>query len=88
MLTTQQCQQYYPGQINERMLCTYAPGIDTCQGDSGGSIDLGRGGRYYHIGVVSWGIGKIINQRNDQLPVSMQRFTATLKINYFRLRSK
>jgi len=57
VLTTEQCSRYYPGQITENMICTYQPGKDTCQGDSGGSIDLQRNGRYYHIGVVSWGIG-------------------------------
>jgi len=57
VLTTAQCSEYYRGQLTERMICTYLPGKDTCQGDSGGSIDLYRNGNYYHIGVVSWGIG-------------------------------
>jgi len=57
VLTTAQCSQYYPGQITSNMICTYQPGKDTCQGDSGGSIDLLRTGKYYAIGVVSWGIG-------------------------------
>lgn len=57
VLTTQQCRQYYPGQITDNMICTYNPGKDTCQGDSGGSIDLNRDGNYYAIGVVSWGYG-------------------------------
>jgi len=57
VLTTQQCSRYYPGQITENMICTYNPGKDTCQGDSGGSIDLNRNGNYYAIGVVSWGVG-------------------------------
>jgi len=57
VLTTEQCAQYMPGQVTQNMICTYQPGKDTCQGDSGGSIDLPRNGRYYAIGVVSWGIG-------------------------------
>jgi secreted trypsin-like serine protease len=57
VLTTEQCRRYMPGQVTDNMICTYQPGKDTCQGDSGGSIDLLRSGRYYEIGVVSWGYG-------------------------------
>jgi len=57
VLTTEQCKRYYPNQITPNMICTYQPGKDTCQGDSGGSIDLLRNGKYFHIGVVSWGYG-------------------------------
>lgn len=34
-------------------------GKDTCQGDSGGSIDFKdtNTGRFYSLGVVSWGNG-------------------------------
>ncbi|ODM99280.1 Trypsin I-P38 [Orchesella cincta] len=52
VLTTEECAAYLPGQITQNMICTYFPGKDTCQGDSGGSIDLERGGRYYAIGSL------------------------------------
>ncbi|CAL8070446.1 unnamed protein product [Orchesella dallaii] len=57
--TTQECQAYYQDSITNNMFCTYNPGKDTCQGDSGGSIDYKdpSSGRYYSIGVVSWGVG-------------------------------
>jgi len=59
MLTTQQCRNYYQGMITDNMICTYSAGKDTCQGDSGGSIDYlePNFGRYFGIGVVSWGVG-------------------------------
>lgn len=40
-------------------IITDSPGSDTCQGDSGGSIDYKNknNGRYYHLGIVSWGFG-------------------------------
>jgi len=59
VLTTEECSRYYRGMLTPNMFCTYAPGKDTCQGDSGGSIDYlePNADRYFGIGVVSWGIG-------------------------------
>jgi len=59
VLTTKECQRYYGTSVTNNMICTYLPGKDTCQGDSGGSIDQKdpATGRYYNIGVVSWGVG-------------------------------
>lgn len=30
---------------------------DACKGDSGGSFTVEQGGRWYALGVVSWGVG-------------------------------
>jgi transmembrane serine protease 9 len=60
VLTTAQCQQYYgASRITNNMICTYNPGKDTCQGDSGGSIDYlnPANNLNYAIGVVSFGVG-------------------------------
>jgi secreted trypsin-like serine protease len=57
ILDTAQCQKYLGSNVNSNMICTYNPGKDTCQGDSGGSIDWQNNGRYYTIGVVSFGFG-------------------------------
>jgi secreted trypsin-like serine protease len=58
VLSTAQCQQYLSTSVNQNNICTYLPGKDTCQGDSGGSIDYqGSNSLYYSIGVVSWGNG-------------------------------
>lgn len=36
----------------------YAQGkIDACQGDSGGPVVCPRDGKWYMLGVISWGIG-------------------------------
>jgi secreted trypsin-like serine protease len=56
VLTTSQCSRYI--RVTNNMICTYQPGKDTCQGDSGGSIDYqNSNGLYYSIGVVSFGYG-------------------------------
>ncbi|CAG2158278.1 unnamed protein product [Oppiella nova] len=46
-------------QINENQLCASYPsgGKDSCQGDSGGSLTVSYSGRYYQLGVVSFGKG-------------------------------
>jgi len=57
VLSTAECQKYLGSRVTTNMLCTYNPGKDTCQGDSGGSIDYQVSTRYYAIGVVSFGFG-------------------------------
>jgi len=57
VLTTTECREYMPD-LTDNMICTYKPGYDTCQGDSGGSIDYqSTNSFYYAIGVVSYGYG-------------------------------
>ncbi|OXA58083.1 trypsin-1 [Folsomia candida] len=61
VLETQPCADKYAGThitITNNMICTYYPGRDTCQGDSGGSIDYKNTttGRWTAIGVTSQGI--------------------------------
>ncbi|CAG7824177.1 unnamed protein product [Allacma fusca] len=65
VLTTQECQKYYGSRITDNMICTYQPGKDTCQGDSGSSVDYYDPitTRYYAVGVVSWGLG--CAEKND-----------------------
>ncbi|XP_042864709.1 uncharacterized protein LOC122248640 [Penaeus japonicus] len=57
ILTTAECQVYLKGSVTDNMLCTYKPGQDACRGDSGGPLSWTRDGRYYLVGVVSWGMG-------------------------------
>ncbi|CAG7830918.1 unnamed protein product [Allacma fusca] len=66
ILTTKQCRKFFKGfpvNVTDNMFCTYTPRKDSCQGDSGGSLDLkdSETGRYFAIGVVSWGIGCAYN---------------------------
>ncbi|CAG0908778.1 unnamed protein product, partial [Cyprideis torosa] len=54
------CKAYYEGEVvADSMMCAGEAGKDACQGDSGGAVvnDLGDGGPYEHVGIVSWGTG-------------------------------
>ncbi|XP_037787822.1 proclotting enzyme-like [Penaeus monodon] len=55
VLTTGECTGFYGDRITDNMICTYEPGFDACQGDSGGPLSWLSGGKYYLIGIVSWG---------------------------------
>jgi secreted trypsin-like serine protease len=61
VLSSEHCQAQFPTlkYVTSNMLCTYLPGKDTCQGDSGGSIDYqpNQNGSFFGIGVVSFGEG-------------------------------
>jgi len=57
VLTTTECKTYLGSSVTNNMFCTYLPGKDTCQGDSGGGIDLNFNSRNYVVGVTSFGIG-------------------------------
>jgi V8-like Glu-specific endopeptidase len=57
-MSTAECRNYYGTSITDNMICTYKPGQDTCQGDSGGSVEARTPNSFYTaIGVVSWGKG-------------------------------
>lgn len=45
--------------ITENMFCAgfQEGGKDTCTGDSGGAFALERDGRFWAVGIVSWGVG-------------------------------
>ncbi|XP_070554605.1 trypsin I-P1-like [Ptychodera flava] len=58
------CNHSYSGGLSDNMMCAgyFSGGIDACQGDSGGPLVCMHGssqedpGRWYLVGVVSWGI--------------------------------
>ncbi|KAL3794569.1 hypothetical protein HJC23_008025 [Cyclotella cryptica] len=56
--------------ILDSMMCAVAEGKDSCYGDSGGPLMLGKGGRKggpqnpaVQVGIVSWGNGKCADDR-------------------------
>ncbi|XP_053684512.1 venom serine protease-like [Sabethes cyaneus] len=52
VLSNNNCNVQY---VNSNKICTYAPGKDTCQFDSGGPLYLRGVQRMYAIGIVSYG---------------------------------
>lgn len=51
------CNQMYPGEVDETMICAAAAGRDACGGDSGGPMAYNNNGRFEIIGLTSWGKG-------------------------------
>ncbi|KAI2805029.1 hypothetical protein BLOT_004018 [Blomia tropicalis] len=60
IISNEKCSQKY-NRMNIRMgqICAAYEegGRDSCQGDSGGSLTVPVNGKYYQLGVVSWGSG-------------------------------
>ncbi|XP_049295552.1 venom serine protease-like [Anopheles funestus] len=54
VITQQSCQSSLPN-IFASHICTYTPGKDTCQYDSGGPLFYTSGGYVYLVGVVNYG---------------------------------
>lgn len=55
-----QCAEDYPaGAVRSSEICTYAPGKDACQSDSGGPLYYfdGNTRRLMQVGIVSHGVG-------------------------------
>jgi trypsin len=60
LIATRVCERAYPGEITDSMICAgpASGGKDSCQGDSGGPLfNRSSSGRFYLVGVVSWGEG-------------------------------
>lgn len=60
LVTTDECNKSYNGEIKDTMICAGYPqgGKDSCQGDSGGPLVVEDANRdRYLVGVVSWGQG-------------------------------
>ncbi|XP_041782957.1 venom serine protease-like isoform X2 [Anopheles merus] len=55
VISQQSCQSSMPN-ILASHICTYTPGKDTCQYDSGGPLLFTTGGRVYLVGVVNYGV--------------------------------
>ncbi|XP_053963747.1 venom serine protease 34 [Anastrepha ludens] len=45
------------GAVPPATFCTFTPGRDTCQYDSGGGLYMREGGRLFVVGIVSYGYG-------------------------------
>ncbi|KAL3794481.1 hypothetical protein HJC23_013954 [Cyclotella cryptica] len=61
VLSNQDCNVMYNGEITDNMVCATDKGQDSCHGDSGGPLVIqgiyGDGADTILVGVVSWGVG-------------------------------
>jgi secreted trypsin-like serine protease len=58
-----------------------AKGLGSCKGDSGGALFCNKGGRYYQIGLVSYGMMKECGSARLQ---GKNRYGVFTKISYFK----
>lgn len=56
VISAEECRRSL-GAFPPATFCTYTPGRDTCQYDSGGGLYLREGGRLFVVGIVSYGYG-------------------------------
>ena len=59
VVSKQVCLLAFPNQLDDTMLCagTRFGGVDACQGDSGGPLVCEFSGRWFLVGITSWGRG-------------------------------
>uniref|UniRef100_W8BSF9 Venom serine protease 34 n=1 Tax=Ceratitis capitata TaxID=7213 RepID=W8BSF9_CERCA len=56
VIGVEECRRWL-GALPPATFCTYTPGRDTCQYDSGGGLYMREGGRLFVVGIVSYGYG-------------------------------
>ena len=56
VISNNQCSQSYPNGLSSSQICTYTPGRDACQMDSGGPLFLTYNGATFLAGMISYGI--------------------------------
>nr|KAG5711309.1 hypothetical protein BaRGS_006006 [Batillaria attramentaria] len=49
------CQRRWPGYITPSQMCLGTGSSGACRGDSGGPVVCSKMGRFYLVGIVSWG---------------------------------
>ncbi|KAF6204337.1 hypothetical protein GE061_002678 [Apolygus lucorum] len=55
VVSAEVCQTHYDVALHETQMCAGGQGIGTCKGDSGSGLVLPHSGRYYIIGINSYG---------------------------------
>ncbi|TMW46898.1 hypothetical protein DOY81_008025 [Sarcophaga bullata] len=68
VITRTECQKLVRN-LPSGAFCTYTPGRDTCQYDSGGALYM-RGERMYAVGIVSYGFACATNQPSINTRIS------------------
>ncbi|KAK6185043.1 hypothetical protein SNE40_007365 [Patella caerulea] len=53
--TVQSCSTYYSAEVSHRQVCAGRYDHQACQGDSGSPLSCFLQGRWYVVGIVSWG---------------------------------
>jgi len=65
---------------SETIFCAFKNGTDACSGDSGGPLVLSEQGRYFQVGIVSYGLG-CADGRYPGVYTNIDKFRAWIKHN-------
>jgi secreted trypsin-like serine protease len=83
-ITPTECGTIYSSAMAQAMLCAgvLAGGKDACQGDSGGPIIVEGSNNENDIlvGIVSWGIGKLLYKRNTRAYFSLKKKSSSFHL--------
>ena len=66
--------------VAKTVFCAFRSGTDACKGDSGGPLVLSEQGRYYQVGIVSYGLG-CADPRFPGVYTNIYKFQAWIRHN-------
>ncbi|XP_064609087.1 trypsin-3-like isoform X2 [Liolophura sinensis] len=80
VISYSQCSSWVSGVSSTTMICAgyEEGGKDSCQGDSGGPLVVLSGGKWYLLGVVSWGYG-CAGRRSPGIYTRVPNYTSWIK---------
>ncbi|RWS26996.1 seminal fluid protein-like protein [Leptotrombidium deliense] len=74
-----QCNEEWDGTLDETQFCAAEVGRDACVGDSGGPITKIIKGRYYVVGIVSFGVATVCGVERNSVHTRVAPFVEWIK---------